>query len=201
MKTQSFVVVALVLAGCGGAPRVPDKVLDAEAAKLDPAASAQLSTAREELEQSRAGVARATDAVGQAQQEAKLAESEQKKVEVEVEVAKKALADAELRRKAADARRAYADKLVNARVAAEDAAKAHVELADAKLEHSKVVAIQQVNARAGEQFRRSDFTERLADSQRKVEDADRKARALEQEATERQHRWEDLARKAPAAKE
>ncbi len=27
VKTQSFVVVAHVLAGCGGVPRVPDKVL------------------------------------------------------------------------------------------------------------------------------------------------------------------------------
>lgn len=47
MKSRSFVVVALVLAGCGAVPRVWDKVLDAEAAKLDPAASAQLSTARQ----------------------------------------------------------------------------------------------------------------------------------------------------------
>lgn len=199
MKTQTFVVAALVLSGCGGVPRVPDKVL--AAAKLDPAASAQLSAARHELEQSRADVTRASDAIVHARQEEKLAESDQKKAEVEVERAKKALEDAELRMEAADARRAYAEKLVDARVAAEDAAKARVEVADAKLEYRRVVAIQQVSTNAGEQLQRSDFTERLADSQRKTENTDRKARELEQHATALQRRWEELTVKAPPAKE
>jgi colicin import membrane protein len=201
MKTQLLAIVALVLAGCGGAPRVPDKVLDAQTARLDPAAAAQLSTARQELEQSRANVARAGDAIAQARQEEKLAESDQEKAEVQVERAKKALEDAELRKEAADARRRYAGKLVEAREAAEDAAKARAEVADAKLEHSKVVAIQQGSAKAGEQFRLSEFTERLADSQRQAEDAARKARELEQDASARQRRWEELARNAPPAKE
>ncbi len=201
MKTQTFVAVALVLVGCGGVPRVPDKVLDAEAAKLDPAATAQLSTARQELERSRVDVARASDAIVHARQEEKLAESDQEKAEVELERAKKAFEDAELRKAAADARRAYAEKLFDARVAAEDAAKARVELADAKLEHRKVVAIQQVSTQAGEQFRRNEFTERVADSQRKADDADRTARELEQDATARQRRWEELTLKAPPVKE
>lgn len=201
MKTQSLVVVALVLAGCGGVPRVPDKVLDAEAAKLDPATAGQLSGARRELEQSRADVGHASAAITLARQEQKLAEIDQKKAEVELELARKTFEDAELRKEAADARRAYAGKLIDARVAAEEAAKARVELADAKLEHTKVVAIQQVSAQAGERFRRSEFTERLADAQREADDAAREARELEQEAMERQRRWEDLSRKVPPATE
>lgn len=106
-----------------------------------------------------------------------------------------------MRKEAADARHAYAEKLVDAREAAEEAAKSRVDLADAKLEHTKVVALQQASAQAGGQFRRSEFTERVADAQRKADDAERKARELEQDATKRQRRWEELARKAPPAKQ
>jgi IgA-specific serine endopeptidase len=199
MKTKATIIVALMFTGCGGAPRVPDKLLDAESGKLGPAAAAQLSAGRQELEQSRAEAVRAGDAIVQARQEVQLAESEQKKTEVELERAKKAFEDAQVRKEAADARRAYATKLVDAREAAEEAAKSRVDLADAKLEDTKVEAIKQVNAPAGEQFQRSEFTDRVAKSQRKVDDAERKARELQQDATERQRRWEELARKAPAA--
>lgn len=198
MKTPSLVIAAFVLAACSGVPRVPDKVLDA--AKLDPAASAQLSAARQELERARAEVTRASDAIVDARQEAKLAESDQEKAEVEVDRARKALADAGLRKDAADARRAYAKKLVDSREATEDAAKARVEVADAKLEHGKVVAIQQVSANASGQFQLGEFTQRVAESQRKADAADRKAHQLEQDATERQRRWEELVLKAPPAK-
>lgn len=61
-------------------------------------------------------------------------------------------------------------------------------------------AIQQVSTNASEQFQRSEFTERVADSQRKADAADRKARELEQDATARQRRWEELVLKAPPAK-
>lgn len=196
MKMRSLVALLLVLAGCSGAPRVPDNVL--ESAKLDQETSAQLNAARQELEQSRIAVARARDQVVYARQEEQLAESDQKKVQVEYERAKKAYEDAEVRKEAADARRAYTDKLVDARVAAEDAARSRVEVADAKLEHAKVVAVQQVDAKASEQYRRSDFTERIADAQRKAEVVELEAREREQDAKARQNRWEELARKAPA---
>ena len=62
------------------------------------------------------------------------------------------------------------------------------------------MAIEQVSTKAGEQFQRSEFTERVADSQRKADAADRKARELEQDATARQRRWEELALKAPPPK-
>lgn len=199
MNTKTTLVVLLTLAACSRAPRVPDKLLDAEKAKLGPEASAQLSAARQELEQSRAEVVRAKDAIVQARQEVELAEVEQKKTEVELERAKKAWQDAEARKDAADARRAYAVKLVDAREASEDAVQSRVELADAKLEDTKVVVIQQVDARAGKELERSDFAERVIRSQQKADDAERKARELQQDATERQRRWEELARKAPPA--
>jgi hypothetical protein len=86
---------------------------------------------------------------------------------------------------------------VEARVAAEDAAKARAELADANLELAKVDAVQLVSAQAGGQYKRGDFTERVADSQRDLDGAASKARKLEQEAAERQSKWQELARKAP----
>ena len=198
--TRFLVVLALALAACGGAPRVPDKML-VDTTKLDPQAAASLTSARQELDQSRGSVGAATEQVAQAKQEEQVAEVDQKKAEVEVSQAKKALEDAEKRYDAAKARRAYTEKLVEAREAAEKAAKSRVEFADAKLEHAKVVAIQQVNATGAEEYRRSDFTARVADTQRGVEDADKKVGELEQEAAKRKARWEELAREAPPAKQ
>jgi hypothetical protein len=198
MNLRPFLVLAIVL-GCGGLARVPDKALDE--GKLDKETSAQLGAARQELERSRVAVERAKDQVVYARQEDQLAETDQQRVQVEYERAKKAFEDAKLRREAADARRAYTDALVDARVAAEDSARSRVDVADAKLEHLKVVAIQQVDAKAGEQYRRSEYDERVAEAQRKADAVERKARDREQDARERQGRWEELARKAPTRNE
>lgn len=200
MKAWSSVVVVLAIAGCGGAPHVPDKLLESDAVRLDPEASARVTTARAELDRSRVALSGATDDVERARAEQKLAGADQTRADVELENAKKALGDAELRSKAAKGRSAYAAKLLEAREAAEGAARSRVEFAGAAYEHAKVVAVQQVNAEGAGGLRASDFAARVAETQRGVEKAESKARDLAEQAEKRRARWEELARAAPPAK-
>jgi chromosome segregation ATPase len=195
MKPSSLIVLALLALGCSQPQRIPDKVLEADLSKLDPAMTSQLQAAREEAAQAQVELTGAGRQLAEARQEGSLSDSDRKAAEAETDRVKKLAEVAETRRRAAEARRDYADKLLDAHEAMENAAKLRVELADAKLELLKFQAVETTNAQAVAKFDKSAFYERVAKAQRQHDEARGKASKLQDEVTAKRARWEDLARK------
>jgi hypothetical protein len=167
-------------------------VLDADYGRLRPDQATAVDGARAEL-------SRAHDELGAAKAKNAEASKERKLAKAEEEAARKDLDRAEKRVKAAEARTEYADALTEARSAAEDAAQRRVELGAAKVELLKLQALEQAKMQPSKAYDDKSFYGRVADSQKRLDDAQEKLKKLEQDASDGKRRWEDLARKVPAA--
>jgi chromosome segregation ATPase len=189
MRPTTILATALVAAGCASGPPA---VLDADYGRLRPDQAVAVDGARAELSRAHEELAAAKAKSGEATKERQAAKSER-------EAAKKDLERAEKRLEAAEAGDEYADKLVEARKAAEAAAQRRVDLSEAKVELLKLQALEQAKMQPSKQYDDKEFYGRVADSQKKLDDARDEVKGLEQEASEGKRRWEDLARKVPAA--
>ena len=103
---------------------------------------------------------------------------------------------AEARKRAADARAAYAKKMTGARQASLTAADQQVALGEAKLERAKLIALQQANVPAAGKYDMSKFDARVADAQKSFDQALQKARDQESQAMAAQQAWSDAQRQA-----
>lgn len=191
MRAITILATALVAAGCASGPPT---VLDADYGRLRPDQAGAVDGARGEL-------ARAHEELAAAKAQRSEAERERLASEREQTSAKQDLDRAEKRMQAAEARVEYAGTLVEARKAAEDAAQRRVELSGAKVELLKLQALEQAKMQPSKQYDSKAFYGRVADSQKKLDDAQENLKKLEQEASDGKRRWEDLARKVPAAAE
>lgn len=189
MRPTTILATALVAAGCASGPPA---VLDADYGRLRPEQAVAVDGARAELSQAHEELAAAKAKNGEAIKEQQAAEAER-------EAARKELERAEKRVEAAEARGEYAEKLGDARKAAEEAARQRVDLSEAKVELLKLQALEQAKMQPSKTYDQKEFYGRVAESQKRLDDAREKVKGLEQEASEGKRRWEDLARKVPAA--
>ncbi len=191
MRAIPILAAALAAAGCASGPPT---VLDADYGRLRPDQAGAVDGARAEL-------ARAHDELAAARASTAEAAREEKAAETELEAARRELDRAKKRVEAAEARSEYADTLVEARKAAEAAAQQRVDLDAAKVELLKLQALEQAKMQPSKQYDSKAFYGRVADSQKKLDDAQDRVKKLEQDASGGKRRWEDLQRKVPAALE
>lgn len=191
MRATTILATAFVAAGCASGPPT---VLDADYGRLRPDQATTIDGARGELARAHDELAAAKSKNAEAARERQLAKTER-------ESAAKDLERAEKRVKAVEARVDYAEALTEARKAAEETAQRRVELSAAKVELLKLQALEQAKMQPSKQYDSKAFYGRVADSQKKLDDAQDRVKKLEQEASDGKRRWEDLARKVPAAVE
>ncbi len=191
MRPMTLLAAAALAAGCASGPPT---VLDADYGRLRPDQSGAVDGARAELARAHDELAAARSQNGEAIREQRSAEKEQEAARKDLDRAKKRLA-------AAEAHVEYAEKLSEARKAAETTAQQRVDLSAAKVELLKLQALEQAKMQPSKQYDDKAFYGRVADSQKKLDGAQEKLRKLEQDAGDGKRRWEDLARRVPAALE
>jgi chromosome segregation ATPase len=191
MRAITIFAAALVATGCASGPPT---VLDADYGRLRPDQAGAVDGARSELSRAHEELAAAKSKNAEVAKEQQLAETEQQAAKKDLERAKK-------RVEAAEAHVDYVEKLAEARKAAERTAQQRVELSAAKVELLKLQALEQAKMQPSKAYDDKAFYGRVADSQKKLDDSRDEVRKLEQEASDGKRRWEDLARKVPAAEE
>lgn len=198
MRATAIVVIAFIAAGCSHSSPT---VLDADYGRLKPDQTVAVDAARSELARAHEELAAAKSKAAEARREEKLADADRGAAKAEALRVEKLVEAAEARTRAADARRDWAAKLIGARDAASDAAQRRVDLAAAKVELLKLQALEQAKIQGSKQYDEKEFYGRVADFQKKLDDARAKVRDLEQDANDGQRRWDDLARRVPAVVE
>lgn len=108
-------------------------------------------------------------------------------------------AQADGQREAAKARREYAEKLVEARKAGAEAANLRVNLANQRLELAKVQSLREAGVPAGSKYDLAAFQARVNDAQRKLDEAEGKARKSDEQAGTARAMWEERDRDRQAA--
>lgn len=196
MRATTIVGIALAVAGCASGP---PKVLEADYGKLKPEQTASIDAARTELASAHEELEAAKGKVAEARREKKLAEEDRDAAKSETNRVKKLVEAAEARSEAAGAHGEYAEALVEAREAAEDAAQRRIDLANAKVELLKLQALEQAKVQPGKAYDDKEFYKRVAEAQKKLDDAREKVKKLEQGASDDQRSWDDRKRKVPAS--
>jgi len=128
--------------------------------------------------------------------QAKVANDTRDPVQLEQARAMKAQADA--KKRAADARADYAKKLVAARQASLAASDQQVALGEARLERAKLLALQQANIPAAGKYDMAKFNERVSSTQKSFDEGLQKARGQESQAMAAQQAWVDAQRQSQA---
>jgi len=214
---NNAIALALAVAACAGsrsagqgdAPRIADADLGRLAQEqMQPVDDARryLASARDELARARLrleqtkqedGLARADQQSADADQQraaagARLAE--QSREPAQLEQARQLQEKAQMAKRAADARLDWAQKLVTSRQTAVQAAERQVQLGDAKLEQSKLRALQVVGIPAAGKYDPARF-QAQADGAQQAFDAElAKAREQDNQTVAAQRRYEDLQR-------
>jgi hypothetical protein len=200
-------------AGEGDGPRVAD----ADLGRLAPEQMQPVDDARRYLASARDELARAKLRQQYTSHEGELAKADQQAAGAEAQraVAEARIAEASrepaqvqhaqqlqeqarLAKAAADARADWAAKMGTARQASVQAAEQQVRLGDARLEQAKLAALQSAKIPAAGKYDAAKFQEQVQGAQRAFDDALRKARDLEGQATASQQRWQDLQRQMQA---
>jgi hypothetical protein len=214
-------VVFAAVIGCthGGAQRQakPTTVSDADAGRLGPEQLALVSQARKDLDLARDAVSRASLRLQEAQNEEGIAkadqqaaESDQKVADAQQKVANDSRApdalekarqlqeQAKAHKQAADLHAEYASKLIDERKAELQAAERQVEFAQARVEWSKLQALEQARNPAATKYDAGRFQTAVSDAQKELDKAAHNARTLEAQATASRQRWEDSQRRLQA---
>jgi hypothetical protein len=212
--------VAMLLGACAGhragegdGPRVAD----ADLGRLAPEQMQPVDDARRYLASARDELARAKLRQQDLAQEAALAKADQEAAEAmrhraaaeakaadasrapaQLEQARQMQEQAKLAKAAADARAEWASKASAARQASVQAAEQQVRLGDARVEEAKLRALQAAGIPAAGKYDAPKFQEQVQGAQRAFDDALRKTREVEGQATVSQQRWQDLQRQMQA---
>jgi hypothetical protein len=216
---QRLALVTIVaLAACAGGrsstrPTSPPEVADADLGRLGPDQMQPVDDARRFLSSARDELARARLRLEQTQQEDELARADAQVATAEatraaaqariadgsrepaqLELARELHERARLAKAAADARTDWARKLVEARRMGVQAAERQVDLGEARLEWSKLQALQLASIPAAGKYDGARFQARVAEAQRTFDGALQRARELDGQQTVAQRRWQDLQR-------
>jgi len=221
MTTRSgAVALALALAACAG-QRAGEgdgpRVADADVGRLAPEQMQPVDDARRWLASARDELARAKLRTEDTAHEGELAKADRQAADAEhqraeaqariaetsrdpaqTERARRLQEQARLAKAAADTRADWAAKTSVARQADVHAAEQQVRLGDARVEESKLRALQAAGIPAAGKYDAAKFQEQIQGAQRAFEDALRKARDLQGQATASQQRWQDLQRQMQA---
>jgi len=223
MKRMVYVLALAAVAGCagmrGGARESPPaaQVSDADFGRLGPDQMAPVDQARQFLASARDEQGRAKLRQQQTMHEADLATADQaaaasdaqraaaqakmandSREPAALEQARQLQEQAQLHKSEADAHAEYAAKLAEARQAAVKAADDQVALGEAKVEWSKLQALQLASVPAAGKYDAGKFQTRVNEAQKSFDEALKKARELEGQATASQQRWEDLQKQIQA---
>lgn len=196
MRATAIFGIGFIVVGCASGPPT---VLDADYGRLTPEQTTAIDSTRTELAAAQQELDAAKAKMGEAKRERELADDDRKSAEDELKRAKKLVEAAEARREAADARREYAEKLREAREAAQSAAQRRVELAAAKVELLKLQALEQAKIQPTKAYDDKAFYGRVAEAQKKLDEAREQVRKAEQEAADGQRQFDELMRKVPAS--
>ncbi|HET9597517.1 MAG TPA: hypothetical protein VFP65_18150 [Anaeromyxobacteraceae bacterium] len=217
---KGAVALAVLAAACAGhrsgegdGPRVAD----ADLGRLAPEQMQPVDDARRYLASARDELARAKLRQQDLTQEAALSKADQEAAEAlrhraeanakaadasrapaQVEQARQMQEQAKLAKSAADARADWAAKASAARQAGVRAAEQQVRLGDARVEEAKLRALQAASIPAATKYDAARFQEQVQGAQRAFDDALKKTRDLDGQATASQQRWQDLQKQLQA---
>jgi hypothetical protein len=217
MRNIAVVLVLAAISGCASSRGVSGQVSEADMGRLKPDEMAMVDQARQFRASAVDEQARATLRLQDAKHELALAEADRKDADAEaqraeartkiasdsrepalLEQARELTEQARLHEGSAAARLDYAQKLIDARKAGLKAAEKQVALGDARVERSKLQAMQQANVPASSKYDAARLEGRVNDSQKSFEEALQKARDLDGQATAAQRSWRDLQRRFQA---
>jgi hypothetical protein len=214
---MSMTVLTLAVAGCASTGGQGQRVGDPDLGRLAPSQMAPVDEARQfrasahdelaraklRLQDSQHEVARAeadrqaaSAAAARAEVENKLAQ--ETRDPAQLERARQAQQQAELQKAAAEAHTEYAKGLQEANEASLEAANRQVQLAEARLEWSKLQALQQADIPAATRYDAGKFQESASDAQKRFDEALERARELHGHADASQQRWRDAQRQMQA---
>ncbi len=219
MTFKGVIPLAAVL-GCmhGGAQNARSStVADTDVGRLGPEQEGLVNQARQGLDGARDALSRTRLRLQQAQNEEgiakadlqaaeaaqKVADAQQKvandsRAPDAVEKARQLQEQAKAHRQAADLHVAYGGKLIDQREAEVQAAERQVKLAQARVEWSKLQALEQARNPAATKYDPGRFQTAVNEAQGGLDEATRNARALEGQATAARQRWEDSRGRLPA---
>jgi hypothetical protein len=212
LLSRASLAAALIVSACamfrgGGNPKFTP-VSDADYGRLAPGQMAPVDAARGQTFAARDAAARAKLRLEEAQHESELAQAEQTAARADTEHARaeqdaaasskapdvlaraqESAVRAELHRRAAQAHAAYAQKLMAARQAEADAADDQVKVRDAELDRSKLTALSQAGIPAATKYSPASFDARVAEAQRKYQEAKARADDAVHQANQTHNDW------------
>jgi chromosome segregation ATPase len=184
--------------------------LGPEQAGLVSQARQGLDGARDALSRTRLGLQDAQNEEGTAKADLEAAGADQKVADAQQKVANDSRAPealetarrlqerAKAHQQAAQLHLEYAGKLVGEREAEVRAAERQVEVAQARVEWSKLQALEQARNPAATKYDASRFQAAVNEAQGKLDEATKNARSLEAQASAARQRWEDSRGRLPA---
>lgn len=215
MRNTVIIALALAVAACAGNKSAglmeATHVADADMGRLaqdqmQPVDEARsyLSSARDELARARLRLEQTKQEVGLAHADQQSADADQQRAAADARIAEQSREPAHLERarksqeqaqmvkSAAGARLDWAGKLVAARQTAVQAAERQVQLGEARLEQSKLRALQTVGIPAAGKYDPARFQAQVEGSQKAFDAELAKAREQEGQTVAAQRRYEDL---------
>lgn len=219
IKGMMPLVFAAVLGCMHGGARTGARVSEADVGRLGPEQVGPVDQARQSLASARDALSRTSLRLQQAQNEEGTAKAEQQAAAADQKVAdaQQKVADdsrepqalerarrlqeqAKANKQLADLHADYAGKLVELRKAETRAAEQQVEVAEARVEWSKLQALEQVQNPASTKYDAGRFQTAVNEAQGRFDEAARHARSLELQATAARQRWEDAERRLQASR-
>ena len=222
MRIKGVILLAFAaITGCmhGGAQgeAKSSTVSDADIGRLGPEQEALVDQARQAQSVAKDALSRTSLRLQQAQNEEGIAKADQELAEADqrvadaqqkvandsrapdaVEKARQLQEQAKTHKQVADLHREYAKKLIDQRKAEVQEAEKQVKVADARVDWSKLQALEQAGNPAASKYDAGRFQTAVNDAQGDLDQTARKARELEVQATQARQRWEDYQRRLEA---
>jgi colicin import membrane protein len=218
--TLAFAAVMGCMHGGAQSEAKSSTVSEADVGRLGPEQEALVDQARQALANAGDALSRtnlrlqeAQNEEGTAKADQHAAESDQKVADAQQKVANDSRApdalekarqlqeQAKAHKLAADAHLEYANKLIDQRKAEMQAAEQQVKVAQARVEWSKLQALEQAKNPAATKYDPGRFQTEVSDAQGNLDKAVQKAHDLEAQATAARQRWEDSQRRLQAQDE
>jgi hypothetical protein len=215
--TLAFAAVMGCMHGGAQSEAKSSTVSEADVGRLGPEQEALVDQARQALANAGDALSRtnlrlqeAQNEEGTAKADQHAAESDQKVADAQQKVANDSRApdalekarqlqeQAKAHKLAADAHLEYANKLIDQRKAEMQAAEQQVKVAEARVEWSKLQALEQAKNPAATKYDPGRFQTEVSDAQGNHDKAVQKAHDLEAQATAARQRWEDSQRRLQA---
>jgi colicin import membrane protein len=222
MRIKGIVLLAFAaIMGCmhGGAQSEArsSTVSDADIGRLGPEQEALVDQARQAQSIAKDALSRTSLRLQQAQNEEGVAKADQELAEAdqrvadaqqkvandsrapdELEKARQLQEQAKTHKQVADLHREYAKKLIAQRKAEVQEAEQQVKVAEARVDWSKLQALEQAGNPAASKYDAGRFQTAVNDAQGDLDQTARKARELEVQATMARQRWEDYQQRLEA---